>query len=193
MAHVEPEGGTLPLYVIDPDAGPEETGSPDVEAPKHQHLTDAVQESWGAGRCAAPALGAAGGSGGTHRRNRVRDVAGLVIAITRHLVMAPSDTVRACSTAAPPPLRTDRDAAGTLTLSTDSAGRGRTDRAQLRAVAGRLHLWLSPLPLPVELDLVPWGRWRTMITLHPDRRFRWSVGPHRRRATSPPGMRRWTS
>jgi hypothetical protein len=181
MAQLEPGGGTLPLYVVDPGAEPEEPGSPVVEAPKPPHLTDAVQDGWAAlgraahqlsDRLAAPAA-PIGGTGFETSR-------GLVIAITRHLVMAPSDTVRAFDALLPrlsEPIVTPR---GTLTLSTDSAGRGRTDRAQLRAVAGRLHLWLSPLALPVELDLVPWGRWRTMITLHPDRRFRWSVGAHRR-------------
>ena len=65
-------------------------------------------------------------------------------------------------------------------MSVDSAGRRRTEASQLRALTGRLRLWLSPVPLPVELDLVPWGRWRTMVTLRPDRRLGWSVGAHRR-------------
>ena len=94
--------------------------------------------------------------------------------------MAPGDAARAFDAVLPhlaEPIVTPR---GTLTLSVDSAGRSRSDASQLRAIAGRLHLWLSPVPLPVELDLVPWGRWRTMITLHPDRRFGWSVGAHRR-------------
>jgi hypothetical protein len=181
MAHPEPEGGTLPLYVIDPDLEPEAPSPPAAESPRHQHLADAVHDSWAAlgraaqqlsDRLAAPSA-AIGGTG-------YETAHGLVIAIARHLVMAPGDAVRAFDALLPrlaEPIVTRR---GTLTLSVDSVGRGRPDRSQLRAIGGRLHLWLSPVPLPVEMDLVPWGRWRTMITLHPDRRFAWSVGPHRR-------------
>jgi hypothetical protein len=181
MAHTEPEGGGLPLYVVQPGAEPEEPHPPGVEAPRYQHVSDVVHESWAAlGRAAhqlsdrlAVPPAPAGGTGfdTTH---------GLVIAIVRHLVMAPGDAVRAFDALLPrlvEPIVTPR---GTLTLSADSAGRRRTDVSQLRAVAGRLHLWMSPVPLAVELDLVPWGRWRTVITLHPDRRFRWSLGAHRR-------------
>jgi hypothetical protein len=105
---------------------------------------------------------------------------GLVIPIARHLVMVPGEAVRAFDELLPrlaAPISTPR---GRLTLAVESVARHRTDASQLRAVPGRLHLWLSPVPLPVELDLVPWGRWRTMVTLHPDRRFGWSVGAHRR-------------
>jgi hypothetical protein len=181
MARTEPDGDALPLYVVEPRREPEERDPTASGAPPHHHVTDAVQESWAAlGRAAhqlsdrlAPPPAPSGGTG-------FETAHGLVIAIVRHLVIAPGDAVRAFDALVPQlvePIVTRR---GTLTLAADSAGRRRTDASQLRAIAGRLHLWLSPIPLRVELDLVPWGRWRTMITLHPDRRFGWSVGPHRR-------------
>ena len=52
--------------------------------------------------------------------------------------------------------------------------------SRLRVVPGRLALRLSPVPLPVELELVGWGEWRAALTLHPVRRFGWAVAPHRR-------------
>jgi hypothetical protein len=181
MAHAEPEGATLPLYVVAPGTVRDEDREQTPGAPRHQHLTGAVHESWLAlGRAGQQlsdrlATPAAPNTGGGFEPSR-----GVVIAIARHLVMAPGDAVCAFDAVLPhlaEPIVTPR---GTLALSLDSAGRGRSDASQVRAVAGRLHLWLSPVPLPVELDLVPWGRWRTMITLHPDRCFGWSVGAHRR-------------
>ena len=183
MAHVEPAGGSLPLYVVEPGAERDEPPEPAAApaGPRHQHLTGAVHDSWAAlgraatqlsDRLATPPAPAAGGGFETSR--------GLVIAIARHLVIAPSDAVRAFDLLLPglaEPIVTRR---GSLTLSVDSAGRQRTEASQLRALTGRLRLWLSPMPLPVELDLVPWGRWRTMVTLRPDRRVAWSVGAHRR-------------
>jgi hypothetical protein len=181
MAHGEPEGGALPLYVVEPGVEPDEPDPSAVEAPRHQHVTDAVHESWAAlGRAAQQLSDRLAAQSAPDGGTGFETTHGLVIAIARHLVMAPGDAVRAFDALLPrlvDPIVTPR---GTLTLSVDSAGRRRTDVSQLRAIAGRLHLWLSPIPLPVELDLVPWGRWRTMITLHPDRRFGWSIGPHRR-------------
>jgi hypothetical protein len=123
-------------------------------------------------RLATPPATAAGGGYETSR--------GLVIAIARHLVIAPGDAVRAFDLLVPrlaEPIVTSR---GRLTLSVESARQRPTEASQLRALTGRLRVWLSPVPLPVELDLVPWGRWRTMVTLRPDRCFGWSVGAHRR-------------
>jgi hypothetical protein len=102
---------------------------------------------------------------------------GVVIHITRHLVIAPKDAVAAFDdwlrSALATPVGTPQ---GSLRLGPAIA----PGPSRLRAVPGRLGLRLSAVPLPVELELVAWGEWRTVLTLHPDRRFGWKVGPHRR-------------
>ena len=179
MALAEPAGGSLPLYVVEPGAGRDEQPEPTPAGPRHPHLSDAVHDGWVAlGRAAtqlSDRLATPPAAGGGYETSR-----GLVIAIARHLVIAPGDAVRAFDLLLPrlaEPIVTSR---GRLTLRVESAGRRRTEASQLRALTGCLRLWLSPVPLPVELDLVPWGRWRTMVTLRPDRCVGWSVGAHRR-------------
>src|SRR5262245_48643769 len=102
---------------------------------------------------------------------------GVVIHITRHLVIAPDDAVVAYDdwlpSALAAPIGTQQ---GSLRLGSPIP----PGPSRLRAVPGRLGLRLSAVPLPVELELVAWGEWRTVLTLHPDRRFGWKVGPHRR-------------
>jgi len=103
-----------------------------------------------------------------------------VVHITRHLVMPPPDAVRAFDwwlAGAGDRITTKR---GSLRLVSPSPGPSQHGSARLRAVGGRLSFRLSPAPLPVELELVPWGEWRTVLTLHPDHRFGRTVGSHGR-------------
>ena len=99
----------------------------------------------------------------------------VVIHITRHLVMAPDAAASAFD---------EWLASGALTAtprgSLRVASPAPAGPSRLRAVTGRLSLRLSPLALPVELALIGWGEWRAALTLHPVRRFGWTVAPHRR-------------
>ena len=99
----------------------------------------------------------------------------VVIHITRHLVMAPAEAAAAFD---------EWLATGALTATPRGSLRLASPvppgPSRLRAVPGRLALRLSPVPLPVELELVGWGEWRAALTLHPVRRFGWTVAPHRR-------------
>jgi hypothetical protein len=119
-------------------------------------------------RLATPPSGSSPAGGYETRRS-------VVIQITRHLVMAPSGAAAAFD---------EWLATGALTATPRGSLRLTSPIApgpsRLRAVPGRLALRLSPVPLPVELELVGWGEWRAALTLHPVRRFGWAVAPHRR-------------
>jgi polyisoprenoid-binding protein YceI len=104
----------------------------------------------------------------------------VVIHITRHLVMAPAEAAAAFDEWLATGALTATSRGSLRLASPDPPGPSR-----LRAVPGRLALRLSPVPLPVELELVGWGEWRAALTLHPVRRFGWAVAPHRRTVTPP--------
>lgn len=53
---------------------------------------------------------------------------------------------------------------------------------QLRLVAAVLRLHGSPIPVPVDLELVPWGSYRAALNLNLARRLVKSMGWHRRAA-----------
>jgi hypothetical protein len=53
---------------------------------------------------------------------------------------------------------------------------------QLRAIAASLHLRSSPLPVPVDLELMPWGSYRAVLNLSLARRVVRTMGWHRRSA-----------
>jgi len=106
----------------------------------------------------------------------VESLRGVVIHITRHLVMAPDDVVRAFDRWLSVTGGRVTTPYGSLRLSVP----GPAGPPRLRVVPGRLSLRLSPVPLPVELEVMPWGHWRSVVVLHPDRRFGRAVGPHRR-------------
>jgi hypothetical protein len=119
-------------------------------------------------RLATPAGGSSPPGGYETRRS-------VVIHITRHLVMAPADAVAAFDEWLATGART-ATRRGSLRLASPTP----PGPSRLRAVPGRLALRLSPVLLPVELELVGWGEWRAALTLHPVRRFGWTVAPHRR-------------
>jgi hypothetical protein len=171
MAEVPVGTDELPLYLAEPDGA---TRDGDHSAGGHRPavphglvvLGRAAHEL--SERLATPP-GSSSPPGGYETRRSV------VIHITRHLVMAPEAAAAAFDewlatgalTATP---------RGTLRV-TSAAPPG---PSRLRAVSGRLSLRLSAVALPVELELVGWGEWRAALTLHPVRRFGWTVAPHRR-------------
>lgn len=82
------------------------------------------------------------------------------------------------------PSRT-RDALGTLELQPDDDGAS----AWSRAVPGRLHLRISFLPVPVELEATPWHTYGLVLSLRPVRHGAATIGWHRRWAWFTAGHR----
>lgn len=78
-----------------------------------------------------------------------------------------------------------RVALGTLALRPpDDAGRGPT-----RTLGGQMHLRVSFLAVPVELEVTPWHTYGIVLTLRPDKRNGAAVAWHRRRAWFAAGHR----
>ena len=104
--------------------------------------------------------------------------------------MAPGDAVRRLR---PPgsPAWPDRSShsRGRLTLRVESAGRRRTEASRLRALTGSPAPVALTVPLPVELDLVPWGRWRTWSPFARTGASDGAWAPTAARATSPRSCR----
>ena len=172
MAEVPVGTDELPSYLVEPHS--ERHGNEDADAgdrrPAVPHglvvLGRAAHEL--SERLALPPSGSSPPGGYETRRN-------VVIQITRHLVMAPGEAAAAFD---------EWLASGGLTATPRGSLRLTSPLppgpSRLRVVPGRLALRLSPVPLPVELELVGWGEWRAALTLHPVRRFGWAVAPHRR-------------
>lgn len=81
------------------------------------------------------------------------------------------------------PTRT-RAALGTLALRPADDGSGPT-----RSLRGQMHLRVSFLPVPVELEVTPWHTYGVVLTLRPDRRGGAAIAWHRRRGWFAAGHR----
>jgi len=170
MAEVPVGTDELPPYLVEPDGpghGDDDAGAGD-RRPGVPHglvaLGRAAHEL--SERLAAPPAASSPPGGYETSRN-------VVIHITRHLVVAPAEAAAAFD---------EWLATGTLTATPRGslclASPIPPGPSRLRAVPGRLALRLSLVHLPVELELVGWGEWRAALTLHPVRRFGWTVAPH---------------
>ena len=152
----------LPLYVGAlevPQRRPPRVGTPDAMVEPPLVALPAPRRG-----SALPVHGA-----GTH---------GLVIPISRHLVIPPVQALEAfdawLGTARATRVTTPE---GCLRLGEPCP----PGVARLRAVPGRLTLRRSFAPLAIELELAAWGAWRCVLTLHPAGRLGEAVSPHRRR------------
>ena len=67
-----------------------------------------------------------------------------------------------------------RAALGTLRLGPDEGG------SWPRTLRGHLHLRMSFVPVPVELEIVPWHTYGLVLTLRPVRHLMARIGWHRR-------------
>jgi len=177
MAEVSLGTEELPLYLTggDGDGGAADREGGDDGERRHvaarvpQGLVSLGRAAHGLQERFATPTGATMPPGGYETRRSV------VIQISRHLVMTPAEAIAAFDEWRP---------SGTLTAtSRGSLHLGPPLPAgptRLRAAPGRLGLRLSPVPIAVELELVGWGDWRAVLTLRPERRLGWPVGPHRR-------------
>ena len=117
----------------------------------------------------------AGGGGSVH-------AGAAVVHLARHLLIAPDRAADAFDRWRAGTAGRVKTRHGALRL----VGEGRATAPQLRILSARLELPLSPFAVPVELELVAWGRWRTILAMRPARRLG-SMG----RATPPdPLLRR---
>ena len=167
MAEVPAGTEELPPYLVEADVPQHDAGDRRPAVPHGLVVLGRAAHELSQ-RLASPPSGSSPPGGYETRRN-------VVIHITRHLVMAPSEAAAAFD---------EWLATGALTAtprgSLRLAGPVPPGPSRLRVVPGRLALRLSSVPLPVELELVGWGEWRAALTLHPVRRFGWAVAPHRR-------------
>ncbi|HEX6786906.1 MAG TPA: hypothetical protein VF076_06895 [Acidimicrobiales bacterium] len=171
MAEVPVGTHELPLYLAEPDdpaRGDDSSAGGHRPAVPHG-LAVLGRAAHGLSERLATPQGGSSPPGGYETRRSV------VIHITRHLVMAPASAAAAFD---------EWLATGALTATPRGSLRVASPTppgpSRLRAVPGQLLLRLSPVALPVELELVGWGEWRAALTLHPVRRFGWTVAPHRR-------------
>ncbi len=168
----------LPLYLeLDdrprrPEPAPPRVTARDVAAKVGQWVTEVVE---GDGQMAPPKSLDVGGEGAKDDSIVIHRVLGeprlLLQAFDRRWGLQPSRT---------------RVALGTLALHPDGddAGVGPS-----RALRGRLHLRVSFLAVPVELEVTPWHTYGLVLTLRPDRRGSTAIGWHRRRAWFAAGHR----
>jgi hypothetical protein len=159
----------LPVYVGDADVGAHADPREDPPGGPRRHP---VHDALAVVGHAAHAVGEhVGSTSGSDSGAIVSSQHGLVIPISHHLVIAPAVATAAFD-------RWFEGSAGRV-----DTGRGHLlveprrspARAPLRSLGGRLVPRRSVAPITVELDLVPWGRWRSVLTLHPSRRLRWAV------------------
>jgi hypothetical protein len=101
--------------------------------------------------------------------------------VTRYLLASPTLTAAAFDGVLAAMGGRIRTGPGTLVVC---VGRRRPEPAagQLRVVCCRLWLRTSPVPVPVDLELLPLGQWRAVLHLRLARRFVRTMGWHRRRA-----------
>lgn len=101
--------------------------------------------------------------------------------VTRYLLAPPAPSAAAYDDALTAMARRIRTGPGTLVVG---VGRRQPEPAggQLRVVRCRLWLRTSPVPVPVEMELLPLGQWRAVLHLRLARRFVRTMGWHRRRA-----------